>query len=855
MSGGTMSQTAERITDIGEINAILSEIRHYLPYQGPIKDFIADNILYGFRDQQLSFHEALRKASRLYGSLEYRPIAEYRRAYSTGKITDFALDFVLAAEGGEPNSLRHKLFDTSIPAELRRKSFRQKGYLYQMASSVAVTVEEQVHPTLFRLLASYLDQGMAQANLAERAGDFWDAMRKQFAVQRIYGISRSIAQTIISETPESALVKAIGELLPAGADLRTFLLEILVAARGWSGIIAQVEVRPKYLNYSRTLPLLQYVALYVVLLADRLKSAGYNAEKLNPANENADFFTERAPEETESEKIYRLWHDALEMSFYFGALTAVDANAPKKRQRSSRAGSAEFQLVFCIDDREESIRRHLEEVTTAVETFGAPGFFGIDMVYQGAFDAISIKHCPFPVTPRHKVRGVMRGKRKLALSRHEMNFWHRHGNNLFFGTLISMIFGLASLLRMAFSIHLPSKSYETVSPLSSKEGATELQYERPEGEAQKGDYFEGYTVTEMADRVGNILTQIGLKKDFGSLVVMVAHGSSSTNNPFFAAYDCGACSGRPGYPNARAFALMANRADVRAILKERGFEIPESTLFIGALHDTTRDEVDFVDEDRLTPQLQEKLKELKGYFAEALRRTAYERVRRFVGVPFPPDEESAVKEVVKRSEMLFEPRPEYTHATNAMGIVAPRSLSENLFLDRRSFFNSYDPAADSEGKVLSAILTPFVPVCGGINLAYYFSYLDSAVFGAGSKLPHNVFSLIGVGNGVDGDLRSGLPLQMTEIHEPIRFLLLIEQTREIVLKVFESNAAVYAWIKMDWVKCCVYDYEKQKYFWFQNGNFVELKLPPGKAEVFPESRHIFRNKRGIIDPAVVSRSA
>jgi uncharacterized protein len=53
-------------------------------------------------------------------------------------------------------------------------------------------------------------------------------------------------------------------------------------------------------------------------------------------------------------------------------------------------------------------------------------------------------------------------------------------------------------------------------------------------------------------------------------------------------------------------------------------------------------------------------------------------------------------------------------------------------------------------------------------LEYYFSRVDNQKLGAGTKLPHNVMGLIGVANGIEGDLRPGLPLQMIEVHDPVK---------------------------------------------------------------------------------------
>jgi len=177
--------------------------------------------------------------------------------------------------------------------------------------------------------------------------------------------------------------------------------------------------------------------------------------------------------------------------------------------------------------------------------------------------------------------------------------------------------------------------------------------------------------------------------------------------------------------------------------------------------------------------------------------------------------------VKKRAFSLFEPRPEYNHATNALCIVSRKSTIKGLFFDRREFLNSYDYRKDPEGTALAKILGAAAPVCGGINLEYYFSRMDPDKLGAGTKLPHNVMGLIGVANGADGDLRTGLPYQMVEIHDPIRLLMIVEQDPQVVLNVIQSNPATYEWIKNYWVHFVVIDPRTKAFLRFKDEGFME----------------------------------
>jgi uncharacterized protein len=836
-----------------EIEQIVDELRHYLPSQAPIKDFVHHNTIHAFQDLGLNFDESIRQASLLYGSREYLPLKDYRAAYAKGKISEAALDFVLASEKSDRFSLKEAMLHGELPEVAKRSGFRASGYLHAITQLSGVILEEHVHPLVYRLVANYLDQGIAAISMSEHDMDFWKSLCLQVQTARPSGISAAAANRICAHSPERSVEILLAEILPDGADNRVFLLEVLMAARGWSGIVAQIEDNPKALIYPRQIKLMQYLALYLILLKEKLEQFGYDRTAVGKESPNAIFFQEACPPESEVEKISRLWQEAFEMTFYFETLKVLETNGSAKRDRFSRVGKVAYQAFFCIDDRESSLRRHLEEISDSIETFATPGFFAIDAVYLGPFDTFPIKQCPVPVNPQHQIRGVLNGRRKLPVSRFEMNFWHRHANNLFYGWIISQVFGLVSLVRLWFSVHFPSHTFVTASSFAGHEHDTELKYERPAGEGKQNGYFEGYTVEEMAERVHRVLNQVGLTTNFADLIAIVGHGSSSTNNPYFAAYDCGACSGRSGLVNARTFARMANRPDVRALVGKLGIKIPDTTWFVGAIHDTARDEIVFTDDDLVPEKHKVQLADLDDLFKKALQVNAHERVRRFMDVGFPRSSRGAIREAKLRTQMLFEPRPEYNHATNALAIVGRRSLSEDIFLDRRAFYNSYDPTADKDGKILNGILTPLTPVCGGINLEYLFSRIDNVVYGAGSKLPQNVFSLIGVGNGVDGDLRTGLPEQMIEIHDPMRLLIVVEQKRSIVLKVLKGNQAVFDWVNKGWVKFCIYDYSEKKFYFYNAGAFVKLALPDISVADFADSSSAYRGSREAIAPSLIRR--
>src|SRR5690606_15188005 len=107
--------------------------------------------------------------------------------------------------------------------------------------------------------------------------------------------------------------------------------------------------------------------------------------------------------------------------------------------------------------------------------------------------------------------------------------------------------------------------------------------------------------------------------------------------------------------NARVAAFMANKPQVRQRLKKRGIVIPEDTQFVGALHDTTRDEIEFYDEDILTEKNQKYHTENIIVFNKSLTENSKERSRRFLLMNSQREAKQIHKKIKLRSLSLFEP--------------------------------------------------------------------------------------------------------------------------------------------------------------------------------------------------------
>ncbi|MCA9232757.1 MAG: DUF2309 family protein, partial [Planctomycetales bacterium] len=375
---------------------------------------------------------------------------------------------------------------------------------------------------------------------------------------------------------------------------------------------------------------------------------------------------------------------------------------------------------------------------------------------------------------------------------------------------------------------------------------TRLQLERYQDPAGPENGHLGFRVDEMAAIVLRLLQDIGLADSakFSRLVLICGHGSSSLNNPHESAYCCGACAGKRGGPNARAFAQLANDWRVRAKVGKLGIAIPSDTVFVGAYHNTCDDSVVFYDLDQMPASHRDDFELAREAIDEARRRNAHERCRRFSSVPLDVSQEEALRRVEARAQDISQPRPEYNHATNALCVVGRRAWTRGLFLDRRAFLTSYDPAQDDlDQSILLRILSAAIPVCAGISLEYYFSCVDHTVYGSGSKLPHNIASMLGVMEGTSSDLRTGLYQQMVEIHEPLRITFVIESTPAAMLSIMERNEAIGLLCRNSWVHLAVIDPATSAIEVFHDGSFHPYKIAESRLSQAANSLECYEGSR------------
>ena len=774
--------------------------------------------------------------------------------------------------------------------------------------SHGIDLDEVIHPPLIRLAGAYLDQGVAYWPMPLRELGLLVASRRIMGQRcaifpnHLAGAGKEFRrQEQLGMDASAVVLEMLANLGVPEAEWEAYITAELLALGGWAGMIRMLEVDSSLAPHCRVrCSIMEFLALrlsYTVIALrniletpsqwqntraksdssqspkdsarffDVMQLLGYSSKSV--AALSADDF-QRVRHEImlfNGNERRRLLHLAYEYRHERQILPALFLH--RKLLARENAGLAGLdqrfaaQVVFCIDEREESMRRALEEIDDNIETVGAAGFFGMAIDYAGIDDAGGAALCPVVVKPAHAVReqpvvdAAARNKLRQWIRRN----WARgvrhfaiSSKTLVRGSISTTCLGFLSIFPLVLRILSPrvfARWMKTLNKLFLPSPKTELQFMRDDEESRHATtgLLSGFTTEEQADRVAAVLGPSGLHGGHARLVLVLGHGSTSLNNPYESAYCCGACGGRSGAPNARLFALVANRQEVREALKSRGIEIPADTWFVGGYHDTCSDAVEYFDLDLMPTEHSADLLNLRRSVDQARARNAHERSRRFGFANPNASFSGSLRHVEERSEHIGEPRPEYGHCTNAVAIVGRRNLTRGLFLDRRAFLVSYDATKDPTDNGLARVLGAVIPVCGGISLEYYFSTVDNEGYGSGTKLPHNITGLVGVMNGFQGDLRTGLPVQTVEIHEPVRILFVVETTPERLMKTIRANAELTEFVCNRWIRLATIDPVDGEIQIYRDGRFEECSVADMELEELVTSQEYYRAKHEHLPPA------
>jgi len=819
-------------------NRVLNELKHYLPSQQALKDFIHHNSLHAF--QHMKFYDAIFKASKIFGFQVHLQLPEYRAMYETGRIRKDVLEMVIANKKNLVDEWKYNLLNKEYDT-INRPRIGQLRKLWKEVYHL--DLDNKVHPFLFRILCGFLDQGIAVQSFPVANKGFIESIREleRKSPVSFFKTKATRKKFISGDYSVATLLKTI-----VGKEqyFEQYIFDQQFTHHGWSGFVSAVEDNPQTLLDRKKITLKELVEFELLMELDALNATLKN--KWQPLAFHAtepplDLFTN--VERTECSEVIELWQDAFEWSYYDSVLKGISMSNEKRTSLNdhnlqvcqegghlekllSIKDQASFQSIFCIDEREDSIRRHIEAVDKTCETYGAPGFFGVEFYFQQQDSKFYDKLCPAPVTPKYLIKEY-----DAKTLRKGEPLYTKYTHGFLTGFALSITFGFWALVKTVFNLFKPKMSPAISNAYGHMDKQSVLTIENRDPHDIENGLQIGYTLDEMAVRAEGFLRGMGLIKNFAPLVYIVAHGSSSANNPHHGAHDCGACSGRPGATNARVQAFILNHKGVREVLESKGIVIPETTQFIGSMHDTAADVIGYYDEQILSVENAKKHLINMQSFETALNLNAKERSRRFASINTKQELEQVRKAIHNRSVSLFEPRPELGHGTNTLAIIGRREVTKGLFLDRRAFLNSYDYTTDPDGTILTNVMKPIGLVCGGINLEYYFSRVDNIKLGAGTKLPHNVMGLFGVANSSDGDLRPGLPWQMIEVHDPVRLLVIVEHRPEIVLKAIQSSNEVFEWYKNEWVHIVALHPREKQFYYFRNGAFLKYQPITGAEQI------------------------
>ena len=800
--------------DLETLAAAADRAARAIPPLWPLASHVAVNPYLGQAGEGLAVAGA--RLARVAGAPVTLPRQAYLDQIARGEITDGDLAAALSAAPAD----FHLPDVEALKAAARRPSvdLRALPTVADLAAEVSgVDWPGLIADRIGAWAAGYFDAGQALWAAPRGRGAYaaWRAVATHDLTPEIIGLPGFAA--FVSEAPEHAwearaqIVAGLGLTEPA---LETCFHRLLMTLGGWSQFaryqLWQAELAgggDETLTDLLTVRLVWEAALHA-RFADRIGEhwAEVVAAHARPVTPSPDLV------------IDSLLQEAAERAAQRGLAARLAAPG-----RTPVAARPALQAAFCIDVRSEVFRRALEGTSPDIQTLGFAGFFGMATSHRRHASDVAEHRLPVLLNPGLTSRAgdAPEGQeaRSARIKARAKRAWGR--------------FKSAAVSSFAFveatgPVYVGKLLHDALG-WPGKPAAPEPP-PRPD------------PALDLAAQVGTaeaVLRAMSLTSGYARLVLLAGHGASVVNNPHASGLQCGACGGYSGEVNARLLAGMLNAPEVRAGLVPRGIRIPDDTLFVAALHDTTTDEVTLYAEDAPSPAHGEDLRRARDWLAAAGLRARGERALRLPRA-------AGADSLSRRSRDWAEVRPEWALAGCRAFIAAPRHRTSGRDLAGQVFLQDYDPLTDGGFRVLEGILTAPVVVASWISLQYYGSTVSPEVFGGGNKLLHNVTGGIGVVEGNGGLLRAGLPWQSvhdgeTHAHAPLRLSVCIEAPRAAMTQILARHDGVRALFDHRWLHLFALD-DTGRMAWRYAGNLTwqemdvegETGAPPAPVPALAE---------------------
>lgn len=644
----------------------------------------------------------------------------------------------------------------------------------------------EVNRELIKWCQVFLDDGQATIKMPDRKKGFYGAWRLLAPFDEHLHLAKN--KGWLADLPleaEEAILYALKRLEVTQDQIENYLKYALLELPGWAGYIKwRADWQDPSRGLKNPITLTDFLAVRLVITCALGEDPSKKDDKIKTQVHGDQFFE-------------KLKND--EEKYLKTLLKLMIPEVVKAKSKKERLSRPDAQIVFCIDVRSEPLRLRIEQEGN-YETLGFAGFFGLPVSIHHYHTQRVTESCPVLLKPRYKVFEEPLKGQSGQIFHHEkgrnfLNLCHKIYQNLKynFATPFALVetFGLWCGLWMAVRTLMPISSVKLRETLRRKIKpvlATVPRIDIPLN--QQIIYAE------------SALRAMGLTKNFGRLVVFCGHGSQTENNPYASALDCGACGGNHGGPNGKILAYIFNSHQVREALKEKGIVIPDDTLFLGAEHNTTTDEVFIENYGGANIKHQQLIEKLKGDFLKAGIDNSQYRCKT-LGLNASLNE--AKNAVLRRSSDWSEVRPEWGLARLAAFVIGPRSLTKSLNLEGRCFLHSYVWEEDHDSKSLEMILTAPMVVAEWISTQYFFSTLNNAAYGSGSKITHNVTGKLGIMQGNSSDLMHGLPLQSVHLtddhcyHETMRLQVIVYAPRSKIDLIIEKHPILQTLIFNHWI--------------------------------------------------------